>query len=450
MEVDPPLVYRRKSFEFQDFGKFKIVSRDFKTQYCNTYIARLAALRKHLIQKAKLKWAQHEIITLVELSERNESKNCILIGTLYKHQELKPSILRELSEELQLVTQPARTNYASSKDILYLEDEVLRIKLVGNHVNVKDVVTGVICAVLGRELENGAFSVIDWCLPGCCPKPSTCNQLPSRKGKILIMSGLDLVNNTESLSLSLLSEWITGMIGCKGNQEEVASIVCIIIAGNIIRGSVETHNHKGYFENKTYEESVFKKTAMATHKLDNFLCPIVQNCPVILMPGEFDPTCHTIPQQPLHPCILPQCARFKSFYGATNPWIGSINSCIVAGSSGQPITDIMKVADIANVSPLTWLERTLDWQHYAPTGPDTIPTYPCDEVDPFIMTECPDVYFAGNMDKYDTKLFTEHISTAEEGQMVRLICVPKFSKTQTVVLVDLENLKSWPVSFAID
>lgn len=66
----------------------------------------------------------------------------------------------------------------------------------------------------------------------------------------------------------------------------------------------------------------------------------------------------------------------------------------------------MKVAGIAEVSPLTWLERTLDWQHYAPTGPDTTPTYPCDEIDPFLMTECPDIYFAGNMDKYDTKLFT--------------------------------------------
>lgn len=103
--------------------------------------------------------AQHEIVTLAELSERNESTNCILIGTLYKHQELKPSVLRELSEELQLITQPARTNYASFKDILYLEDEVLRIKLVGNHVNIQDVVTGVICAVLGQELKNGAFSV---------------------------------------------------------------------------------------------------------------------------------------------------------------------------------------------------------------------------------------------------------------------------------------------------
>lgn len=78
---------------------------------------------------------------------------------MYKHQELKPSILRTLSEQLQLAPQPPRANYASFKDILYLEDEVLRVKLVGSHMNIQDVVTGVICAVLGHKLENGSFSV---------------------------------------------------------------------------------------------------------------------------------------------------------------------------------------------------------------------------------------------------------------------------------------------------
>lgn len=98
--------------------------------------------------------------------------------------------------------------------------------------------------------------------------------------------------------------------------------------------------------------------------------------------------------------------RFKSFYGVTNPWIGSINSRIVAGSSGQPIIDIMKVAGLVDISPLMWLERTLLWRHYAPTAPDTIPAYPSSKIDPFIITECPDIYFVGNMEKYDTKLFT--------------------------------------------
>lgn len=33
---------------------------------------------------------------------------------------------------------------------------------------------------------------------------------------------------------------------------------------------------------------------------------------------------------------------------------------------------------------------------------------------------------------------------------MRLICIPKFSETQTAVLVDLQDLQTWPVSFDVD
>ena len=35
----------------------------------------------------------------------------------------------------------------------------------------------------------------------------------------------------------------------------------------------------------------------------------------------------------------------------------------------------------------------------------------------------------------------------DEGQVVRLICLPRFSTTKTVVLVDLETLETRTVSF---
>lgn len=66
----------------------------------------------------------------------------------------------------------------------------------------------------------------------------------------------------------------------------------------------------------------------------------------------------------------------------------------------------MKVAGLESFSPLMWLEKTLLWQHYAPTAPDTLSTYPYFKTDPFIMTECPDIYFVGNMENFDTKLVT--------------------------------------------
>lgn len=81
-----------------------------------------------------------------------------MIGILYKDQRLKPSLLRDLSKELQLEVQPSN-NYASVDDKLFLEDETLRVRLVGNHMDVQEMVTGLVCAVLGHELENGTFWV---------------------------------------------------------------------------------------------------------------------------------------------------------------------------------------------------------------------------------------------------------------------------------------------------
>lgn len=92
--------------------------------------------------------------------------------------------------------------------------------------------------------------------------------------------------------------------------------------------------------------------------------------------------------------------------GATNPWIGKIGNRLISGTSGQPIEDLIKVSGANYLSPIEWLERTLNWRHFCPTAPDTLPCYPYHEKDLFIMEECPNIYFAGNMNKFETKLWT--------------------------------------------
>ena len=83
-----------------------------------------------------------------DLREENP-EHCVLIGTLFKHQSLKPSILRDISEECQLAPQPIRDNCVDEADKLILEDELQRITLIGK-VDVHSLVTGVVCAVLGK------------------------------------------------------------------------------------------------------------------------------------------------------------------------------------------------------------------------------------------------------------------------------------------------------------
>lgn len=151
----------------------------------------------------------------------------------------------------------------------------------------------------------------------------------------MLVSGLDMINNTDELSLNLLSEWITGMAGCDSAQEEQAVIAKVIIAGenhlfrylsrtatdfankiridrsgNSVRSSAKILSHKGYQEMKSYDELRIKEDLIAMNKLDSLLSDVLHSCCVMLMPGEFDPTCHnSLPQQPFHPCTLQKSAR---------------------------------------------------------------------------------------------------------------------------------------------
>ena len=91
------------------------------------------------------------------------------------------------------------------------------------------------------------------------------------------------------------------------------------------------------------------------------------------------------------------------------------------------------------------LTRSLEFQHLAPTAPDTLGCYPFSDKseDPFVVRECPHIYFAGNQPRFESKLVT-----GPGGQEVRAILVPDFGIEHTCVLVNLETLEVQPMSFA--
>merc|ERR1712194_95927 len=89
----------------------------------------------------------------------------------------------------------------------------------------------------------------------------------------------------------------------------------------------------------------------------------------------------------------------------------------------------------------------------APTGPDSLPTVPS-STDPFVLPHRPTVYFAGNCDKFETRLvdgngdeMAEDATAAREKSATRLICVPSFALTGEVVLVKLRSLECEVLSF---
>lgn len=69
------------------------------------------------------------------------------------------------------------------------------------------------------------------------------------------------------------------------------------------------------------------------------------------------------------------------------------------GSSGQGVTNIFRYT--THDDRLAILEQTLRYCHILPTAPDTLGCYPFYKSDPFIIKECPSVFFAGNQDKFD-------------------------------------------------
>lgn len=90
------------------------------------------------------------------------------------------------------------------------------------------------------------------------------------------------------------------------------------------------------------------------------------------------------------------------------------------------------------------MEKCLAWGHLAPTAPDTLGCFPYTDTDPFVLQSLPDVFIAGNQPRYMAR------KTEIHGHSVLLVAVPKFSQSESLVRINLKQLRSQLISFKAD
>lgn len=421
---------------------------------------------------------------------------CFVIGTVYCSMHLKPDVLEELMREQWLPPQPANERYADPEsDEFYVEDESGRVRLVGDALaangHLRDaLVTGVVVALLGTETRSGDFEVADAIFPGVPARGDEqaanggskkkeeemdVDQIESEdKGHwVALLSGLEIepvraslkVENSGSSSevaqqgtndgamgyverevrLTMLTDWLMGL-GGEIEGVDAAQITTIILAGNSAAPLPKIDDDRAAGSKANQSGPPPPKDAYPTSTLDDFLVDLCSTMHVHLLPGELDPAGVALPQQPIHFSLLPKSAQYTGLHRETNPaWFG-VASKKFLGTSGQNVDDLFKYLHETDAdSRLNLACRTLDWAHVAPTAPDTLSCYPLNDRDPFLVEEAPDVYFIGNQDRFATRIYD-----GPQGHPIRVVLLPRFSTTGSVVLVNTTSLACKVVSFDVE
>ena len=166
--------------------------------------------------------------------------------------------------------------------------------------------------------------------------------LTTKPKYVLLVSGLE-INSLSSESIingHILADFINGLYGSAEMILLASSIVKVIFSGNSIANSnVVAHNHgKINYNNMNHKSNNISRSS---YEFDVILSQILASCSVDVIPGETDPVNYLLPQQPIHPCILPLSTRFNNLRLCSNPYESNFENFTFLGQSGLAIQDIM-------------------------------------------------------------------------------------------------------------
>ncbi len=139
----------------------------------------------------------------------------------------------------------------------------------------------------------------------------------------------------------------------------------------------------------------------------------------------------------------PETAAPSWFTSTTNPAAFELDGHRFLATAGQPLDDIYKYLP-SSFTRLQMMEAMLRWRLVAPTAPDTLPCYPFQDGDAFVLKECPHVFICGNQPQFE-----EGWVEGSRGERVRVLGVPNYRDSGEVVLIDLESLEVEVVKIGI-
>ncbi|ODV60124.1 DNA-directed DNA polymerase delta subunit POL31 ASCRUDRAFT_76637 [Ascoidea rubescens DSM 1968] len=492
------------------------ISRDYHQQYSSIYYKRLQSLRERVLKTAKEKW-NNKVIQNIQIKHVEKvldipkEKPCWVIGLTYCEMEYKPNVLQEVAIGVYGIPPPPKPTYSNpDKDVLILEDESGRVVLDLSDDKFNDLVfvTGCVIGVLGIQVDIGLFKIIDIIFPSFPIQRKINLLVPSSdivnndNNKIAIISGLEIdLDEFDIIKMEILKEYLLGYLG---NANQIKNITKLIIAGNSTKTldqDSELRKDNDRFKYGTKAKSNYNSKAM--NILDEFLSEILTSLPIDIMPGEFDPTEVSLPQQSLHKIFFNKSKKYiktGDLRLLTNPAWFEIDNLRILGTSGQNINDILKynipVNKIENSENgennknvfednyqlrKKYIKSTLYWSNIIPTAPDTLSCYPYFEKDPFTLNETPHVYFIGNQPEYGSEFvklkddiqeigysneveMTESFNEEDQDELmmevdknriengsnnesnreniVRIISVPKFKASGEIVLLDTKTLET--------
>lgn len=415
----------------------------FHRQYCHVYRARMQLLQQRILATATQLLG--EDIEPCRLTKAKKDQTVLVIGTVAKRVKLRPSILRDLAEEQLILPQPVAENkLVGEEDYLEFEDDVQIVRLSGA-VDMDDLATGCVVGIYGTPLGDDVFRVNRIVWP--CKAPQPPYPVLNDDRYVMFVSGFSFTGQMEKdaeklVALDLLQKWLCGSLSLSQKERDIVErLVRLIVAGESV---AITDQGREYTTAARYliRNEECPNVECAAH-MDKFLSKISGLLEVDVMPGLGDPSTHLIPQQPIHRAVFPRSSQHGRMLNlVTNPYHFNLDGIHIMGTSGENLSDLRRLTRKSGSVDL--LRKILDWQHLAPTVPDTIDGFPFIDRDPLIIETFPHILFAANQPE------ASHTIVEFEGERrALLLSVPSFAKSHSVMLVNLRTLEVAEHNFSV-